>query len=102
MCYNNIVKGKKKRSINFFPDRIGDIYNMKRYTKKQLREIVRCGYAEDITETEWETVKDIASNSEKIAYTLGVYGISGVMLLDRRNGKRYAIIGRSSNLFRVL
>ena len=74
---------------------------MERYTIKELREMVRNNYAQDITLADAYTVQDIARNSEKIAYTCGIYGISGGMLLDRRNGKKYVIIGRCSNLFRV-
>lgn len=74
---------------------------MERYTLKELREMVRNGYAQDITSEDSYTVLEIAQNSEKIGYACGTYGISGGMLYDRRNKKKYVIIGRCSNLFRV-
>ena len=36
---------------------------------------------------------------EKIAYSVGIYGMNGLLLEDE-NGKRYKIISRSTNLFR--
>ena len=36
---------------------------------------------------------------EKVAYSVGIYGMNGLLLEDE-NGKRYKIISRSTNLFR--
>lgn len=37
---------------------------------------------------------------EKIAYSSGVYGINGGLLMDK-DGALYAVVGRTANLFRL-
>ena len=52
----------------------------------------------DITCYSEEQIKQLPK-LEKIAYSVGMYGMNGLLLEDE-NGKRYKITSRSTNLFR--
>ena len=71
---------------------------MRRYTQKQLRELVRLGCAEDYTHKPNEYMYTLR-RLEKVGYSTGVYGINGGLVEDTETGQLYAIIGRCSNLF---
>lgn len=69
---------------------------MRKYTLRELRELVRLGMAQDITDRD---PKSIIEPVEKIGYSSGVYGLNGGLLQGRESGNYYAITARSSNLF---
>lgn len=69
---------------------------MRKYTLRELRELVRLGMAVNITEADPKSIKKPV---EKIGYSSGVYGLNGGLLQDRESGNYYAITARSSNLF---
>lgn len=69
---------------------------MRKYTLRELRELVRLGMAQDITDSD---SKSIIEPVEKIGYSSGVYGLNGGLLQGRESGNYYAITARSSNLF---
>lgn len=71
---------------------------MRKYTQKQLRELVRLGYAEDYTHKPSEYIYTLR-RLDKIGYSSGVYGLNGGLVEDMEPGTRYAIIGRCANLF---
>lgn len=71
---------------------------MRKYTQKQLRELVRLGCAEDYTNKPSEYIYTLRRLA-KIGYSSGVYGLNGGLVEDMETGTRYAIIGRCSNLF---
>lgn len=71
---------------------------MRKYTLKELRELVRLGLAEDCTNKPSEYIYTLRS-IEKVGYSSGVYGLNGGLVRDTETGKLYAIIGRGSNLF---
>ena len=71
---------------------------MRKYTQKELRELVRLGAAEDYTNKPSEYIYTL-HRLEKIGYSSGVYGINGGLVRDMETGTLYAIIGRCSNLF---
>lgn len=71
---------------------------MRKYTQKQLRELVRLGCAEDYTHKPIEYIYTLR-RLEKVGYSSGVYGLNGGLVEDMETGTRYAIIGRCSNLF---
>lgn len=71
---------------------------MRKYTQKQLRELVRLGCAEDYTHKPSEYIYTLR-RLEKVDYSTGVYGINGGIVEDTETGTWYAIIGRCSNLF---
>lgn len=71
---------------------------MRKYTQKQLRELVRLGCAEDYTHKSSEYIYTLRRLA-KIGYSSGVYGLNGGLVEDMETGTWYAIIGRCSNLF---
>lgn len=71
---------------------------MRKYTQKQIRELVRLGCAEDYTSKPIEYIYTLR-RLEKVGYSSGVYGINGGLVQDTETGALYAIIGRCSNLF---
>ena len=76
----------------------GGAAQMKKYTLKALRELVRLGVAEDYTSKPSEYIYTLR-RLEKVGYSSGVYGINGGLVKDAETGTLYAIIGRCSNLF---
>ena len=71
---------------------------MRKYTLRELRELVRLGLAVDLTEAEPEK---IPANYTKVGYSRGVYGLNGGLIWDNVLGGYYVILARSSNLFRI-
>lgn len=71
---------------------------MRKYTQKQLRELVRLGCAEDYTHKPSEYIYT-RRRLAKIGYSSGVYGLNGGLVEDMETGTWYAIIGRCSTLF---
>ena len=71
---------------------------MRKYTQKQLRELVRLGCAEDYTHKPSEYIYTLR-RLDKIGYSSGVYGLNGGLVEGMETGTLYAIIGRCANLF---
>lgn len=71
---------------------------MRKYTQKELRQLVRLSVAEDYTNKPSEYIYTLR-RLEKVGYSSGVYGISGGLMQDPETGTLYAIVGRCSNLF---
>ena len=71
---------------------------MRKYTLKELHDLVRLGVAEDYTNKPREYIYTLR-RLEKVGYSSGVYGINGGLVQDTETGALYAIIGRCSNLF---
>ncbi len=71
---------------------------MRKYTQKQLRELVRLGCAEDYTHKPSEYIYTLR-RLDKIGYSSGVYGLNGGLVEDMETGTLYAIIGRCADLF---
>ena len=74
---------------------------MKKYKLKELRELVRLGCAEDITNADTDTITDIHRITDKIGYSSGVCGINGGLLKDFETGTLYVILSRNTNLLRL-
>ena len=71
---------------------------MRKYTQKELRQLVRLGIAEDYTNKPSEYAQTL-NRLEKVGYSVGVYGLNGGLVRDPETGTLYAIIGRCTNLF---
>ena len=74
---------------------------MKRYTQKELKELVRLGAAESLNGTDNEYRRKIEAEngySSQIGYAAGVYGCSGA-LLKASNGKLFAITCRCQAIY---
>lgn len=65
---------------------------MERYTQKQLRNLVKCGVAKDVTYA--KDRNDIPENYNQIGFSYGVYGCNG-MLLKGFSGQLYAVTART-------
>lgn len=70
---------------------------MRKYTLKELRNLIRIGAAEDIT---GGNPPAISEPLDKIGYSSGIYGINGGLLQGRNTGNLYAITARNTTLFR--
>lgn len=71
------------------------------YTLSQIKDLVKKGYAQDITAAPVPEVLEIGNRCEPIGYSFGVYGINGGLLQDRTSGESYAVTARNSTLFRL-
>lgn len=71
---------------------------MRKYTQKELRQLVRLGVAEDYTNKPADYMYTLR-RLEKVGYSSGVYGINGGLVQDTETGQLYVVIGRCSNLF---
>lgn len=67
---------------------------MERVSLRYLRALVKENRAKDIT------TGVCPGGLEKIAYSSGVYGLNGGLLMGK-DGALYAVIGRTANLFRL-
>lgn len=71
---------------------------MRKYTQRELKNLVAIGAAEDLTNAPAEK---IPAYYEKIGYSAGIYGINGGLIQDPKTGKLYAITARNTMLARV-
>lgn len=73
---------------------------MRKYTQKALRELVRLGAAENITNYNFDQMKEFlhGHSLDKIGYSSGVYGANGCLLQDTQTGTLYAITARNTAL----
>lgn len=72
---------------------------MRKYTQKQLKNLVRDGLAHDITNAPEAEVLTLWKRCEKVGYSSGLYGINGGLIRDRETGDFYAVTARNTNLF---
>lgn len=66
---------------------------MKKYTTRQLKELVKIGAAIDVTDAISTTA--IPEWYDKIGYSKGINGLNG-LLMKGKSGKLYAITSRST------
>lgn len=72
---------------------------MRKYTQKQLRELVRLGMAQDITNYSFEQANALYKQGiTKVGYSSGVYGCNGALFQDDHTGEYYAITARNTTL----
>ena len=73
---------------------------MKQFKKKELKDFIENGIAQDITELSTEQIYNLKANHDldKIGYCHGINGISGGLLMDEAR-KLYAVTKRNSTLF---
>lgn len=74
---------------------------MRKYTQKELKNLVKIGAAQDLTGYSFQQMKEFLHGHklDKIGISSGVYGINGGLLQDTENGSLYAITARNSALF---
>lgn len=66
---------------------------MKKYTQKQLKELVKTGAAIDVTYAISSTA--IPEGYVKIGYAKGINGVTGLLMLGK-SGKMYAVTKRET------
>lgn len=69
---------------------------MRKYTLRELRDMVRAGMAKEL-----DSRADIPKDYERIGFVPGVYGIAGGLIQDRQTGEFFAILKRSTVLYRL-
>ena len=74
---------------------------MRKYTQRELKNLVRCGMAHDLTNATAAEVMEQREHGEKVGYSSGTYGINGGLIRNTETGEYYAITARNSNLFRI-
>ena len=76
---------------------------MKKYTQREIKNLVADGIAEDITRRSFSEIQELraAASLEKVGYSAGIYGMNGGILKDMNSGKLYAITARTSALFQL-
>lgn len=70
---------------------------MKKYTQKQLRNLVATGSAVDVSRA--KSTKDVPEGYSRIGYANGIYGYSGMLLEGIESGKLYAITSRTQAIY---
>lgn len=74
---------------------------MRKYKLSEIKNLVKCGMAHDLTNATAADVMEQWRHCEKIGYSSGVYGINGGLIQNTETGEFYAITDRNSNLFRI-
>lgn len=76
---------------------------MRRYTQKEIKELIRTGAAVNISDYSFsDTTEFLKSHSiEKIGTSCGIYGINGGVIQDINSGELYAIAKRNSTLLMI-
>lgn len=74
---------------------------MRKYTQRELKDLVRCGMAHDLTNASAAAIAEQLRHCEKVGYSSGAYGINGGLIRNTETGEYYAITARNSNLFRI-
>lgn len=75
---------------------------MKKYTQKELRNLVSLGVAEDISYADNKKRNEILKDEgfyTQIGYASGVYGCNGMLLQGNNTKKLYAITGRTQAIY---
>lgn len=71
-------------------------------TKKEIKKMIESGKAIDIRYASDIELKKLKENDlDMIAFSIGTYGINAALFEDK-NGNKYAIAARTSNLFSLI
>ena len=75
---------------------------MKKYTQKELKNLVALGVAEDITHGDNDTRRELEEKEgfyTQVGYSAGVYGCNGMLLKGHNTGTLYAITARTTAIY---
>lgn len=75
---------------------------MRKYTRKELRNMVALGMAEDVTRADNEDYEKIIKKESylsQVGYSAGVYGCDGMLLQGYKTGTYYAVTSRTSAIY---
>lgn len=74
---------------------------MRKYTQKHLKELVRCGFAKDVTNAllrNGQIINGIPERYTQIGYSAGIYGCNG-RLFEGESGQWYAVTARTNAIY---
>ena len=74
-------------------------------TLKDIRRYVATNAATDLTKknfSEIDAIRVAECGFETVAYSTGIYGVTGVLVKGNTSGKMYAVTARTSSLFQVM
>lgn len=74
-------------------------------TLKNIRSYVATNAATDLTKknfSEIDAIRVAECGFETVAYSTGIYGVTGVLVKGNTTGKLYAVTDRTSALFQVM
>ena len=74
-------------------------------TLKNIRNYVATNAAEDLTKKQFAEIDAIRVSEcgfDIIAYSTGIYGVTGVLVKGNTTGKLYAVTARTSALFQIM
>lgn len=74
---------------------------MRKYTRKELKKLVRGGMAHDLTNATDTEITEQQQHTRKVGYSSGIYGINGCLIQNTKTGKYYVVTARNSTLFRI-
>lgn len=75
---------------------------MRKYTQKELKNMVALGMAEDVTRANNEDYERIIKKEgflSQVGYSSGVYGCNGMLLRGHETGVCYAVTSRTLAIF---
>ena len=75
---------------------------MRKYTQRELRNMVALGMAEDVTHAHIEEHEEILKKESwlnQVGYASGKYGCNGMLLQGHETGTYYAITTRSQAIY---
>ena len=75
---------------------------MRKYTRKELKNMVTLGMAEDVTRANNEDYEKIIKREDylsQVGYSSGVYGCDGMLLKGYKTGTYYAVTSRTSAIY---
>lgn len=75
---------------------------MRKYTRKELKNMVALGMAEDVTRANDEDYERIIKKEgflSQVGYSSSVYGCNGMLLRGHETGAYYAVTSRTLAIF---
>lgn len=75
---------------------------MRKYTQKELKNMVALGMAEDVTRASDEDYEKIIKREDylsQVGYSSGVYGCNGMLLRGYKTGGYYVVTARTSAIY---
>jgi hypothetical protein len=75
---------------------------MRKYTQKQLKDLVENGVAIDVSyanNEKREEIEKVEGHLRQIGYASGIYGCSGMLLQGYNTKQLYAVTGRTQAIY---
>lgn len=69
---------------------------------KTSQKAIKVHAGKNITRLSFNEIEKLRPDLEKIAFSVGVYGINGALFINRKTGEFFKITARSSALFQLV